>query len=453
MTDNEKKEINFRKVFGIGFPERPVRSCEWDELHETRGTIKRAMKKALDKCEKEERDLNASEAEAFEMCETCLDTIDREMQERTSAGNKGPRPVRLGGNGKTRNAARTGGELRSGEVGLRFEQMYGDGDGLGGYESREHFYSCVLNNTMPEQRTMVEGVATQGGFTVPTEVTREIYNSAMETSVCLPYVRQFRMGSSTLQIPCWDSENRSEGGIGAFEGDWLAEEGTATPKTPKLRLVQLTAKKLAVFVNISRECISDSLTLGQQLGPAMVRNLAYSLDAAILGSSGTGVGRPLSVLNSPSKVQVNRAAANAIAWADVVSMFTRMYPGFIGNARWYVSPSAMQQLITMVDAGNNSVWIAGNSAPAAPATLLGRPVHVSEKCAALGTEGDIIFADMSQYAFGLREDFILERTNAAYWTQDLVSLRALCRCDGHSLLDTVITPASGSTLSWAVTLV
>ncbi len=79
---------------------------------------------------------------------------------------------------------------------------------------------------------------------------------------------------------------------------------------------------------------------------------------------------------------------------------------------------------------------------------------VSEKCPKLGSCGDVMFVDPSQYALGLRQDLILETSNAPYWTSDLMSFRIILRADGNSLWDMAITPANGSanTLSWAVVL-
>ncbi len=448
----DKKDLAFKRLFpSISLDGKPFVNMEWSELQAKKKELTAAGKRYLDKLEKrgDEHEANDAEGDALRLLEDMLGAADREIDVRLESGSKGPRTVKIGPSPKK---AETGG-LRSGEVGLHYEDLFGKGDGLGGFESRDHFFQCVMANAIPESRTMLAGVGAQGGFTIPTEVAREMWSSVIEESACLPYVKTFRMGTGTLNIPCWDSETKSEGGIGGFEGDWLAEDGTATPKSPKLRLVGLTAKKLAVYVDISRECISDSLTLGQQLGPTMVRNLAYSLDAALI--DGNGVGRPLGILNSGSRIQVARAAANQISFADVASMYVRLYPGFVKGAMWLASPGAIEQLLKLQDPGNHYLWIPAGDGfkTGVPGNLLGLPVQISEKCKALGTEGDLILCNLGQMAFGLREDFILEKTNAAQWARDLVSLRALVRCDSQPLMDTAITPVSGSTLSWAVTLV
>jgi len=446
----EKRDIAFKRLFpSIKLDGKPFRNMEWSELQAEKKNITGALKRYLDKLEKagDDYEMTEAEQEAVRLLEDILANADREIDERLESGHKGPRPVRL--HSSSKGTARAGGELRSGEVGLRPEELFGPGD-MGPYQSRDDFYAHVLANQAPEARNMVEGIGAQGGFTVPSQLHREILNAVYEESVALPFVRQFRMDSLTLNIPMWDSEDRSQGGIASFEGQWIAEATDADLKTPRLRIVALTAHKLMCLTRVSRECISDSLTLGQQLQPTLVRSLAHSLDSAIIG--GSGVGRPLGIINSPSRIQVARAAANQISFTDICNMFVRLHPGFLRGARWLVSPSAVAQLLQLADAGNNNLWVP-SAGPSIPPTLLGLPVGISEKCSALGSEGDIILADLGQYAFGLREDFVVERSDSAYFTSDQVAFRCVARCDGHALMDAPITPVSGSTLSWAVTLV
>ncbi len=448
----EKRDIAFKRLFPtIQLSDKPIVAFEWPELQARKKELVGVANRYLDKVEKSGEDYQPTdgEREAVRLVEDMIANIDHELNVRLESGDKGPRTIRIGGNGKTRNAARTGGELRSGEVGLRPEELFGPGD-MGPYQSRDDFYAHVLANLAPEARNMVEGIGAQGGFTVPSQLHREILNSVYEESVTLPYVRQFRMDSLTLNIPMWDSEDRSQGGIASFEGQWIAEATDADIKTPKLRLVTLTAHKLMVLTRISRECISDSLTLGQQLQPTLVKSLAYSADAAIIG--GSGVGRPLGIINSPSRIQVARAVANQISFSDICNLYVRLHPGFLRGARWLVSPSAVAQLLQIADAGANNLWVPA-AGPAIPPTLLGLPVGISEKCSALGSEGDIILCNLGQYAFGLRENFIVERSDSAYFASDQVAVKCVCRCDGHALMDVPIAPVSGSTLSWAVTLV
>ena len=76
----------------------------------------------------------------------------------------------------------------------------------------------------------------------------------------------------------------------------------------------------------------------------------------------------------------------------------------------------------------------------------------TEKIPVIGTEGDIILTDLSQYAIGLRQDMSLDRSAHAGFTKDTTFFRGILRSDGLGLWNAPYTPKNGNTLSWAVTL-
>ena len=48
-------------------------------------------------------------------------------------------------------------------------------------------------------------------------------------------------------------------------------------------------------------------------------------------------------------------------------------------------------------------------------TPLGKEVRFTEKCPTLGAKGDLILADLSQYAIGMRKEIALDRSNVPGW--------------------------------------
>ena len=84
--------------------------------------------------------------------------------------------------------------------------------------------------------------------------------------------------------------------------------------------------------------------------------------------------------------------------------------------------------------------------------LLTRPIVFTEKLPTLGTTGDIILVDLSQYALGLRKELYLEKSNAVNWSTDLTNYRITVRANGQGKWSGAFTPKAGSTLSWCVSL-
>ena len=79
-----------------------------------------------------------------------------------------------------------------------------------------------------------------------------------------------------------------------------------------------------------------------------------------------------------------------------------------------------------------------------------RPILFTEKLPVLGDAGDIILVDFSKYCIGMRQEVVLDKSNAPGWTEDLVDFRVILRCDGQGTWDQPMTPKNGDTLSWCV---
>jgi len=61
----------------------------------------------------------------------------------------------------------------------------------------------------------------------------------------------------------------------------------------------------------------------------------------------------------------------------------------------------------------------------------GKEVLFTEKCPALGAKGDLILADLSQYAIGMRKEIALDRSNVPGWMEDMTDYRVIVRVDGQ----------------------
>jgi HK97 family phage major capsid protein len=87
-------------------------------------------------------------------------------------------------------------------------------------------------------------------------------------------------------------------------------------------------------------------------------------------------------------------------------------------------------------------------------TLLGRPIVVTEACQTVGTEGDIILADLSKYltvtkAGGVKSDVSMH----LWFDQNTTAFRFVMRVNGQPWLSAAIARKNGSnTLSHFVTL-
>jgi HK97 family phage major capsid protein len=84
--------------------------------------------------------------------------------------------------------------------------------------------------------------------------------------------------------------------------------------------------------------------------------------------------------------------------------------------------------------------------------MLSKRILFTEKLPILGSQGDILLADFSQYAIGMRQGTALEQSQHAGFTTDQTYFRVITRVDGQGTWKTSVKPKNGSNLSWCVTL-
>lgn len=293
-----------------------------------------------------------------------------------------------------------------------------------------------------------------GGFLVPENLRSQLLQIALEMSVVRPLATVVPMDSARVPFPMIDSTTNSGSVFGGMVAYW-GEEGVAlADSSPKFGRAVLDAKKLTGLSAVPNELLQDSIVsfsaLIESLWP---QALAFSEDAAFM--SGTGAGEPLGFMGSGNSAAIAVAAeagqaADTIVYENIVKMYSRMLPSSLSKAVWIASPDALPELFTMalaVGTGGGPIFIS-NAAGAAPMTIFGRPLIVSEKAGALGDRGDISFVDLSYYLVGDRQTMTADSSTDFNFGSDKTTFRIIQRVDGRPWLKSAITPRNGgNTLS------
>jgi len=321
-------------------------------------------------------------------------------------------------------------------------------------DSNESWGEFLKRVTLNIRNAMTETIPSEGGFSVPVQYAATLMDDSLETELVRPRAWVWPMTTASLKIPAWDGATHSSNLYGGFSGTWLAENATATDQKGKLRQMTLTAKKLGIYTSATSELVSDGLNFEVSLTDAIRKALSWYLDLAFL--TGDGATKPLGILNSDSLITVSKESGqlgSTIVYENLSKMYARLHPNCHRKAVWLCNSTAIPQLLQL----SLGLGTAGIHFPVLRETdgrffIFGREVLFTEKLPALGTKGDIILADLSQYMIGLRQDVYLERNNAPGWHEDVLSYRILLRCDGQPSWDQAITPKNGDSLSWAVTL-
>jgi HK97 family phage major capsid protein len=303
------------------------------------------------------------------------------------------------------------------------------------------------------------GEPASGGFLVPEAFRAELLSLSLENSVVRPRARIVPMETSRVIYPYIDDTSHASNVFGGVQGYWTPESGTMTDVAASFGRMALEAWKLTAFANVPNELIADSaVSFEAFIRSTFPQALAYFADVAFL--NGSGAGQPLGILTDANAARVTVAkesgqAADTIVWENIVKMFSRMLPQSLSTAVWVVSPNTFSELATMalsVGTGGGPIWL-NNGVQGPPATILGRPVIISEKVPALGNESDVNFIDFSYYLVGDRQAMTVASSEHFRFQNGETSFKFVERLDGRPWLQSALTPRNGGdTLSPFISL-
>ena len=329
----------------------------------------------------------------------------------------------------------------------------------GGFESSGQFLRHAIQaiggkGISPLLASHTEGGLSSGGFLVPHQFLAQDLDPQPEVEVIMPRADVYPMVSESLSIA--GVSNIDETGstlFGGFKASWIEEGGEFPVQDMKTRKMTLRLKKCGLLSKASNELLEDSM-FQSKLTPAMRIAIADARDEAFI--NGTGVGQPRGLLRDPAKITVSKEdgqAADTIRWANIAKMFMRLHPRLVQGAVWIANPTVWEQLLTL------SIPL-GTGAESRPATmnadgtliLMGKPVLMTSKAPVLGDEGDLILANLSQYAVGLGPDIRIDSSGHVGFSTDETYFRVRLRADGQGKWERPFTPRKGTSFSWLVTL-
>ena len=300
---------------------------------------------------------------------------------------------------------------------------------------------------------MGEGVPADGGFLLQTTYSDKLLEKVYATGEIIKRVfTGLKIGpnSNSLKVPYVNESSRVNGSRwGGVQAYWLAEAGTKTATKPALGQIELSLKKVIALMYVTDELLADVAALEAFVNRIYPSELRFKVEDGIV--NGTGAGQPLGILNAPCLVtqakETGQAAATVVS-QNIIKMWSRLYGPSRPNAVWLINQDVEPQLHQMslaVGTGGVPVWMPAGGLSGSPySTLYGRPVIPCEYCATLGTVGDIILADLDEYALvdkgGIKTDSSIH-VNFLY---DETAFRWVYRVDGQPMWVSALTPYKGT---------
>lgn len=336
-------------------------------------------------------------------------------------------------------------------------QRVQDGGGEGGCRKDEMLINIAAGTGMQQSFNST------GGVLVPPGYSKTIWdgvigrsNSLLDRCMQLP----IDPGLDSLTINAIDESSRANGSRwGGVQGYWKAELTQMQETRPKLREVTVKPQELYVFAYISDKLLRNApVAASALLEQACTDEIAFKIGDAIINNSAAGA--PIGIVGHASTVSVaaeTGQGAGTILRENVNKMYSRMHSRFLDGAVFFcnqeVVPALEDQAFSVGTSGVPVYIPPGGQADAPLGRLKGKPLVPIEYCAALGTVGDLIFANLGAYCAAVKG--MVDRQYSMHLKFDYAqtAFRLIFEMDGQPMLNTPITPYKGSsTYSPFVTL-
>ena len=286
-----------------------------------------------------------------------------------------------------------------------------------------------------------------GGFAVPPEYSREIWNLSLMEDSLIPMTDNTPINGNSMVFPQDETTPWGTDGVRAY---WAAEASAATQTKVKMGVASLRLNKLMALMPITDELTEDASALGAYLLDKGATSIRWKANEAIF--QGTGAGQPQGLMNSAAMVEVAKESGQAASTLDpknLAKMIARLPPGSYGKSCWVIGPDSLPALFTL-SLGNYPIYLPqGGGVPALQGSpygsLLGRPVMVSQHAEAFSSAGDVQLHDLSYYRTITKAGGIETATSMhLFFDAGATAFRVTFRMDGAPKLKAAISQAKGS---------
>jgi HK97 family phage major capsid protein len=294
-------------------------------------------------------------------------------------------------------------------------------------------------------------IGSDGGFLIQPDFTQAVMKRMNEVGQLARKVQHIPVSANadSVEIPYVDETSRATGSRwGGVQVYRVGETDAATASRPKINKMKTELSDIRGLAYMSDRQIRDAGAMTAIYTQAFGEEFAWVLDNEIFRGAG-GV-QCLGVLNSNALISVTKETGQLAAtfqFENAVKMLARLWAR-ASKAEWYINQDVWPQLLTMNFAIGTSgvpVFLPPGGASASPyGSLFGRPINVIEQASTLGTVGDVVLADMSEY-------FVIEKGGLEGATSMHVrfinheqTFRWQLSVNGQPKWKSALTPANGT---------
>ena len=321
-----------------------------------------------------------------------------------------------------------------------------------GVDKRDAVKRVLAHEKRAAGTGMIVGSGIDGGLAVQSDFATDIIDKGFNNGVMLSKTaqREVSPNSNSITFLGIQEDSRVDGSRGGGVVVYTkAELQQYTASKSKLAEIGLKLNKLTGLLFLSDEMVEDALATAGEIADLFPKEFQFKLQDLIFRGSGSG--EPHGLMTAPSRVSVAKTGsqvAKTITRANLSNMKARVWGD---DAQWYGNKDIIPQLDTIVDAtGNNKLFtqIGINKG-----MLDGIPIDFIEQCETLGTEGDLVLTNLSEYITLKKGGLKQEDSMHFKFDYGQKTIKWTYRFDGQSRWKSALTPYKGSnTISPIVTL-
>jgi HK97 family phage major capsid protein len=304
-------------------------------------------------------------------------------------------------------------------------------------------------------------VGSDGGFLIHKDFSSEVYRRAYEYSAFASRARRVPISADSdgLEVPYIDETSRATGSrLGGVQVYRVAEADTVTAKKPKIGKLETKLTDLMGLAYMTNRLMRDASAMTNIYTQSFAEEFGFVVDDEIV--RGVGGAQILGIKNANATVSVaketNQPAATVNA-QNIIKMWSRLWGPSRATAVWFINQDVEPQLYQMqigTGASGQLVYLPPGGLSASPyGTIFGRPVVPVEQCDTLGTNGDIILADLNQFLLIEKDGMQTDQSMHVRFLYNEQAFRFIMRINGQPIWQSALTPYKGAnTLSPYVTL-
>jgi HK97 family phage major capsid protein len=303
-----------------------------------------------------------------------------------------------------------------------FAKWVRGGDGALTAEDR-----AVIRNTMSTTTN------SEGGYTVATEVARNVLDALKAGPGAMRKVSTVIQTSGVGDINYPTSDGTSE------TGEIIAQNTTATAADVSFSVKTLTAYKYSSkIVAVPFELLQDS---NVDIEAFVIQRLATRLGRITNNhfTVGTGSSQPNGIVTAASSGKVGTTGqTTTVIYADLIDLQHSVDPAYREgrSCKFMMNDASLKVIRKIVDGQSRPIFVPGYEVGVpggAPDTLLGSPIVINQDVATMAANAkSILFGDFSEYVIRDAMDVTMFRfTDSAYTKLGQVAFLAWLRTGGN----------------------